>query len=88
MVTEFIIPHYIKSSTCFERYVAHHQEPELYYQPLVYIRMWRPAVAKSEWELQFPLRLDYGRSPHAYVNQSVQIQFGLLMMSDTPLETC
>ena len=32
--------------------------------------------------------LDYGRSPHAYVNQRLQIQLGLLMMSDIPLETC
>ena len=44
----------------------------LYLQPLVYIRMWWPAVVKSEWE--FPLRLDYGRSQHAYVNQRLQIQ--------------
>jgi len=36
---------------------------------------------------QFPLRLDYGRSPHAYINQRLQIQLGLLMMSDIPLET-
>ena len=37
---------------------------------------------------QFPPRLDYGRSPHAYVNQRLQIQLGLLMMCDIPLETC
>ena len=37
---------------------------------------------------EFPLRLDYGRSPHAYVNQRLQIQLGLLMMSDIKLETC
>ena len=37
---------------------------------------------------QLPLKLDYGRSPHAYVNQRLQIQLGLLMMSDIPLETC
>jgi len=43
--------------------------------------MWRPPVVKSEWEL----RLDYGRSPHAYVNQRLQIQLGLLMMTDIPL---
>jgi hypothetical protein len=49
--------------------------------------MWWPAVVKSEWE-QFPLRLDYGRSPHAYVNQKLQIQLELLMMSGVPLETC
>jgi hypothetical protein len=37
---------------------------------------------------QFALRLDYGRSPHAYVNQRLQIQLELLMMSGVPLETC
>ena len=36
----------------------------------------------------FPLTLDYGRSPHAYVNQRLQKELGLLMMSDIPLETC
>ena len=36
----------------------------------------------------FPLRLVYRRSPHVYVNQRLQIQLGLLMMSDIPLETC
>jgi hypothetical protein len=38
-------------------------------------------VVKSEWEH----RLDYGRSPHAYVNQRLQIQLELLMMSGVPL---
>jgi len=33
-------------------------------------------------------RLDYGRSLHAYVNQRLQIQLELLMMSGMPLETC
>jgi len=37
---------------------------------------------------EFLLRLDYGRSPHAYVNQRLQIQLELLMMSDVPLEAC
>ena len=32
--------------------------------------------------------LNYGRSPHAYVNQRLQIQLELLMMSSIPLETC
>jgi len=35
-----------------------------------------------------PTRLECGRSPHAYVNQRLQIQLELLMMSDVPLETC
>jgi hypothetical protein len=38
--------------------------------------------------LQFPLRLDYGRSPHTYVNQRLQIELELLMMSGVLLETC
>jgi len=42
----------------------------------------QPAVVKSEWEL------DYERSPHAYVNQRLQIQLELLMMSGMPFETC
>jgi len=33
-------------------------------------------------------QVDYGRSPHAYVNQRLQIQLELLMMSGVPLETC
>jgi len=37
---------------------------------------------------QFPLRLDYSRSPHAYVNQRLQVQLELLMMSGVQLETC
>jgi hypothetical protein len=66
-------------------------------QPLVYIRMWWPAVVKS-WlrpvttcvckPEEFPLRLAYGRSPHAYVNQRLQMQLELVMMSGVPLETC
>jgi hypothetical protein len=32
--------------------------------------------------------LDYGRSLHAYLNQSLQIQLELLMMSGVPLGTC
>jgi hypothetical protein len=35
---------------------------------------------------QFPIRLDYGRSPHTYVNQRLQIQLELLMISGMPLE--
>ena len=36
----------------------------------------------------FPLTLDCGRSPQAYVNQKLQMQLELLMMSGMPLETC
>jgi hypothetical protein len=37
---------------------------------------------------QFPLRPDYGRLPHAYENQRLQIQLELPTMSGVPLETC
>jgi hypothetical protein len=46
-------------------------------------KQWGSASAEG----QFPLRLDYGRSPHAYVKQRLQIQLELLMMSGVPLET-
>jgi hypothetical protein len=36
----------------------------------------------------FPLKIDYGRSPHAYVNQRLQIQLEFLIMSGMPLGTC
>jgi hypothetical protein len=39
-------------------------------------------------ETEFPLRLDYGRSPRAYVDQRLQIELELLMISGVPLETC
>jgi hypothetical protein len=82
------IPPFVEGSTCFERHTAHHQELQLYLQPLVYTSMRWLTVVKSEWELQFPLRLDYGRSPHAYVNHRPQIKLVLMMMSGMPLETC
>jgi len=31
---------------------------------------------------------DYGRAPHAYVNQRLRMELELLMMSGMPLETC
>jgi hypothetical protein len=34
------------------------------------------------------LRLDNGRSPHAYVNQRLQIQLEVLMMNNMLFETC
>jgi hypothetical protein len=41
-------------------------------------------ISVDKWEL----RLDYGRSPHAYVSQRLQIQLELLITSGMPLETC
>jgi hypothetical protein len=45
-------------------------------------------VVTGRIQVKFPLRLDYGRSPQAYVNQRLQIQLELLMMSGMPLEAC
>jgi len=44
-------------------------------------------VVTGSSQVNSQLRLDYGRSPHAYVNQRLQIQLELLMMSGIPLET-
>jgi hypothetical protein len=95
-----IIPPFIEGSTCFERHTAHHRELWLYLQPLVYIRSEALAVFAapglhthvvtgcSQVWVGTPLRLDYGQSPHAYVNHRLQIEPELPMMSGTPLETC
>jgi hypothetical protein len=45
-------------------------------------------VSNLSGKIIFSLRLDYGWSPQAYVNQRLQIQLELLMMSGVPLETC
>jgi hypothetical protein len=45
-------------------------------------------TGRSQVWVQFPLRLDYGRSPHVYANQRLQIQLELLMISGMPFETC
>jgi hypothetical protein len=42
--------------------------------------------APDDDELAFPLRLDYGQSPHAYVKQKLQIQLQLLMMNGVHVE--
>jgi len=48
---------------------------------------WRLNMFQVWVGTQFPLRRDYGRSPHAYVNHRLQIQLELLLMSGMPLET-
>jgi hypothetical protein len=45
-------------------------------------------VVTGRSEVEWEHRIDYGRSPHAYVNQRLQIQLELLMMSGMPFETC
>jgi len=46
-------------------------------QPLVYIPIRRPTVAKAQWEMDFHflLSLDNGWSPYGYINQWLQTQF-------------
>ena len=48
---------------------------KLYLQPLVYMPIWWKAIAKAEWEMDFPLSLGNGRSPHGPINQRLQIEF-------------
>jgi len=43
---------------------------KLYLQPLVYMPIWWPAVAKAEW-----LSLGNGRSSNGHINQRLQIKF-------------
>ena len=50
-------------------------------------RIWWALNNASRWQMGLA-SLDYGWSPHAYVNQRLQIQLELLMMSGVPLETC
>jgi hypothetical protein len=45
-------------------------------------------IVRAPDDEQFPLRHDYGRSPHACVNQMLQIHLKLLMMSGLFLEKC
>jgi hypothetical protein len=67
LVIEFIIPKFIEGSTCFERHTAHYQELQTVF-------------AASDWlrtsNCQFSPSLDNGWSPHGYINQRLQIQFG------------
>jgi len=78
LVIEFIIPKFIEGA----QHVSSGtpliiRSSKLYLQPLVYMTMWLPAVAKAEWEKDptFPLSLGNGRSPHGHINQRLQIQF-------------
>jgi hypothetical protein len=64
---EFIIPKFIEGSTCFERHTAHHQELQT---------VFAASGLYTHVELKFPPSLDNGRSPHGYINQRLQIQFG------------
>jgi hypothetical protein len=43
---------------------------KLYLQPMVYMTIWWPAIAKH-----FPLSLGNGRSPYGHINHRLQIQF-------------
>jgi hypothetical protein len=72
---------YVNSSTCFERYVAHHQEPQLY------LSLWftyacgvRPCCCLS----QTAPRVDAA----SVFKPEAQIQLRFLMMSDITLVTC
>jgi hypothetical protein len=60
---------YVNSSICFERYVAHHQKPQLYMSLwFTYACGGRPSCCLKG----FPLRQQHGRTPQAYVNQRLK----------------
>jgi len=60
---EFIIPTFIESSTCFERHTVHHQELQAVF-------------AASGLHTHVVTGRSNVRSPHVYVNQRLQIEFG------------
>jgi len=72
-VTEFIIPKFIEGSTCFERHTAHHQELQTV---LAASNLYTHVVTSPCPDWEFPPSLDNDRSPHVYINQKLQIQFG------------
>jgi hypothetical protein len=66
---------YVSSSTCFERYVAHHQEPQLYlslwFKNACGVRPWCCLSGNS-----LPLRQHQVRTPQAFVNQRLKYSWG------------
>jgi hypothetical protein len=70
---------YVNSSTCFERYVAHHQEPQQY------LSLWfTNACGIRPWCCLTAPRADSA----SVCKPEVQIQLRFLVMSDIALETC
>jgi len=90
----------IPSSLILEQIEVTFAVVTLLFMYVIYFDVQQPATSLTTYEYvcdltdsisrkgEFPLRLDYGRSPHAYVNQRLQIQLELLMMSGMSLETC
>jgi len=65
---------FIEGSTCFEQHTAHHQELQTVFAASgLYARV---VTGRCPQELQFPPSLDNNLSPHGYINQRLQIQFG------------
>jgi hypothetical protein len=62
---------YVNSLTCFERYVAHHQEPELYLSLWFTNTCGDPLWCRLSWN-RIPLRRRHGRSPQVFVNQRLK----------------
>jgi len=67
LVIEFIIPKFIEGSACFERHTVHHQELKTVFAASgLYTHV---VTGRGQG-------FDKGRSPHGYINQRLQIQFG------------
>jgi hypothetical protein len=78
---------YVSSSTCIERYVAHHQEPQLYlslwFTNACGVRPW--CCLSGEW---VPTQTAPRADSASVCKPEAQIQLRFLMMSDIALETC
>jgi hypothetical protein len=83
---------YINSSTCFELYVAHHQEPQLYlslwFTHACGVRPWCCLSGNSNSSKVVPTQTAPRADAASVCKPEAQIQLRFLMMSDITLETC
>jgi hypothetical protein len=67
---------FIEGSTCFERHTAHHQELQTVFAASGLYTHVVTGCCPGWVGTEFPPSLDNGRSPHVYINQRLQIEFG------------
>jgi len=91
-VSKFYYSIFIWSSTCFGRHTAHHQEPKLHRQPLVF-DTWKVVgrVVGGHCEAECAWQRPPTTRPttfHAWKPRGCQCSFRLLMMGGVLPETC
>jgi hypothetical protein len=75
LVIELFISKFIEGSTCFEPHTSHQQELETLFAAFgLYTHVVTARCPGLVGNL--PLSLDNDWSPHEYINQRLQIQFG------------